>query len=261
MYNRLPYNQLMSSVLWLLGGIAVLAAFVLVWNTISESGSVSPVFFPPPAKVWRALIDGFATSTLSAQTVETLQRMAIGWLLASVGAITIGCVISVSPLLNQFLTPSLEFLRPLPASATIPLFIAAFGLSNEMVLAAVSFGAVWPPLLSTISGFRSIEPRLYDVSATLGLSRVAFITKVALPSAFPEILSGMRLSLTISLVLTIVCEMLAGVGGLGEWILNAGRLFRADNLYAGVILLGAIGLVCDTSLSFIEARLLRWRTA
>ena len=128
-----------------------------------------------------------------------------------------------------------------------------------MVLAVIAFGALWPTLLATVHGFAAVEPCLYDVSRALRMSRLAVIWKIALPSSLPDILAGMRLSLTVSLILAVVGEMLASRTGLGRAILMAARLFHAPDLYAGVALLGALGYVTAQGLFAVEARLLRWR--
>ena len=129
-----------------------------------------------------------------------------------------------------------------------------------MALAVIAFGSLWPVLLATIHGFSAVEPRLYEVGRALGLSRAAVIVKIALPSASPDILAGMRLGLTVALILSVVCEMLAGRDGLGHWILLSARSFRAPDLYAGVILLGVLGYVSSVGIAAIERRLLVWRS-
>jgi ABC-type nitrate/sulfonate/bicarbonate transport system permease component len=130
-----------------------------------------------------------------------------------------------------------------------------------MALFVIAFGAIWPMLLATIHGFAVVEPRLYEVSRSLHMSRLAVIFKIALPSASPDILSGMRLSLTVALILSVVCEILAGLDGLGHWVLLASRSFRSADLFAGVILLGFIGYLTAFAMSVVEKRLLRWRSS
>lgn len=251
----------MKRTLWLnIGSVMFVCLLIFGWHLLSSSGRVPSVFLPTPAKTWNALIGGLSGNKLPGDLGDTLYRMAVGWLLASFLAIVVGSTISLTPALIPYVMPTLEYLRPLPASATIPLFIVLLGLSDRMVLAVVVFGAVWPTLLSTISGFRSVEPRLYEVGRCFGLSKTQVILRLALPSALPEILVGLRLSLTVALILTIVCEMLASTGGLGSWVLSAGRMFRADNLFAGVVLLGLIGLSGSWLLTLIERRLLSWKT-
>lgn len=244
---------------WLLASIGVGFLFVLLWYAVAKARLVSPVFLPGPELAWDTLVHGLTEGDLLTKTVATIERMLYGWLLASLVGVVLGAVIGVSQAARTYVEPMLEFLRPLPASAMMPVAIAILGLTDAMVLAVIAFGALWPMLLATVHGFAAVEPRLYQVSRALGLSRRDVIRKIALPSAMPDILAGMRVGLTIALILAVVGEMLASRPGLGEAILLAARSFQPADLYAGVILLGLIGYVSGTLLSAVEARLLRWR--
>jgi ABC-type nitrate/sulfonate/bicarbonate transport system permease component len=244
---------------WRLAGLAVGALLIGVWQLVANAHLVSPVFLPGPDRTWGALVRGFTAGTLANQLLQTVQRMLLGWLLASLIGIVLGALIGMSKPARAYLGPTLEFLRPLPASAVIPLAIALFGLSDGMVLGVIAFGALWPTLLATVHGFAAVEPGLYEVSRVLRMSRLAFIWKIALPSSLPDILGGMRLSLTVSLILAIVGEMLASRPGLGSGILVAARTYHAPDLYAGVVLLGALGYLAAQGLFAVEARVLRRR--
>jgi ABC-type nitrate/sulfonate/bicarbonate transport system permease component len=186
--------------------------------------------------------------------------MLLGWVLASILGIALGMMIGSSELLRSYLQPTFEFIRPLPASAVMPLGIAVFGLNPGMVLFVVAFGAMWPVLLATLYGFNNIHPRLREVSYALQLSPTSFAFKMGLPNAMPDILAGMRLSLTVSLIVSVVGEMIASQSGLGQAVLLAARAFRASELFAGVILLSSIGIVSNAALSLIERRVLRWQS-
>jgi sulfonate transport system permease protein len=242
-----------------LGGLVVCLAIGLAWHAATTSGLVSRAVLPTPERTWGALVRGFTTGDLGAQTLATVERMLIGWVLASFVGVLLGALIGSSRRAREWLAPSLEFLRPLPASALIPVGIAFFGLSQTMVLAVVAFGSLWPMLLATIHGFAALDVRLKEVGRVLGFGRVATIWKFALPNALPDILAGMRLGLTVALILSVVGEMLAGQRGLGLGVLLAARAFRAPDLFAGVVILGAIGLATNAALSALERRALRWR--
>jgi ABC-type nitrate/sulfonate/bicarbonate transport system permease component len=246
--------------LWLAASFAVALGFVVLWQAVADAKLISPLFLPGPDRAWASLVNGFRNGDLAGKWLGTVQRMVYGWLGASVAGIAFGAMIGSSGTARAYLGPTLELIRPLPASAVIPVAIAVLGLSDAMVLCVVCFGALWPMVLATVHGFGSVEPRLHEVGRTLHLSRWEFVRKIALPSSLPDILAGMRISLTMALVLSVVCEMLAGRDGLGNWILIAARTFRASDLFAGVILLGFTGLVSASLLTIAEGRLLRWRT-
>lgn len=245
--------------IWLAGSLLVLVAAIIGWSLFSRSGVLPPAFFPGPEKTWRALVDGFSSGTLLADTGETIMRMAYGWVLASLVGVALGAVIGVSPWARTYLAPMLEVIRPLPASAIAPVLVVLFGLTDRMILLLIAFGSLWPMLLTTVHGFASVNPRLREVSRALGFSRWEYVRKIALPSAMPDILSGLRLGLTVALILAVVGEMITVQGGLGSLILMAARGFRAPDIFAGVVLLGLIGLVSNALLALAERHLLRWQ--
>jgi ABC-type nitrate/sulfonate/bicarbonate transport system permease component len=241
------------------GSLVVLAAVVALWWLASHQGWISKVFLPTPEATIASLREGLEAGSLREQGVQTVQRMLEGWLLACLAGVALGAVIGTSPAARAWLQPMLEFVRPLPASAVLPLAISIFGLGPSMVLAVVAFGSMWPVLLATVHGFAGVEPRLREVAAALQLPRRAFIWKIGLPNALPDILSGMRLAMTVALIVAVVGEMIASQTGLGQAILLAARSFRASELFAGIVLLGVIGFAANALLAAAEHRLLRWQ--
>ncbi len=250
--SRLPLAEAAASV-------ALLAAVLALWWAASHGGWISRVFLPTPEATLASLREGLADGELAAFTAATAWRMVLGWLLASAAGVLLGVFIGVSATARAFLQPMLEFIRPLPASALLPLAIAIFGLSPAMVLSVVAFGAMWPVLLGTIHGLTSVEPRLQEVARCLDLSRAATVWKIGLPNALPDILSGMRLALTVALIVSVVGEMIASQTGLGQAILLAARAFRASELFAGIVLLGLIGLASNALLALAERQWLQWQ--
>ena len=241
------------------GSLAVLAALLALWWLASHAGWVSKVFLPTPEATLASLHEGLAAGELGGFTAATVGRMLAGWALAGVAGIGLGALVGSSAAARAWVGPTLEFIRPLPASAVMPLTIAIFGLSGGMVLAVVAFGAMWPVLLGTVHGLAGVHPRLREVAAALQLGRGEFVWKIGLPNAMPDIVAGMRLAMTISLIVSVVGEMIASQPGLGQAILLAARAFRASELFAGIVLLGAIGFVSNALLALAERRLLRWQ--
>lgn len=244
----------------------VLVVLMALWWAASHGGWISRVFLPTPEATLASLAEGLNLNAasdgggeLARFTAETVQRMVLGWLLASLVGVVLGALVGISNAMRRWVLPTLEFIRPLPASAIMPLAISIFGLGGGMVLFVVAFGAMWPVLLATVHGFASVEPRLREVAHALELPRAEFVRKIALPNALPDILAGMRLSMTVSLIVAVVGEMIASQAGLGQAILLAARAFRASDLFAGIVLLGALGFASNALLALAERRLLRWQ--
>lgn len=239
-------------------GMAGVAVILLLWAAVSSGGLVSRAFLPTPGATFDALRKGLAQGDLLQQTGFTARRMLEGWLLASLIGVAIGVSIGLSQAVRSFVEPTLEFLRPLPPSATVPLAISLFGLGQGMVLFVVVFGSIWPPLLSTVQGISLVDPRLQEVSRCIGLSRPAFISKIVLPASAPGIVAGMRLSLSIALILAVLGEMITAQNGLGSDILHSARSFNAARTYAAIGLLSAIGVVSNAVLLAFESYFLSW---
>lgn len=259
MAERIADRSIADHVAEHVGSLALLAALVWLWWVASHGGWISRVFMPTPEATLASLTEGLRDGDLWPYTLATVVRMLEGWLIASLLGIALGAAIGTSARARAYLQPTLEFVRPLPASALLPLAISMFGLNPNMVLAVVAFGAMWPVLLATVHGFAAVEPRLVEVARCLQLGRAAFVLKVGLPNAMPDILAGMRLSLTVSLIVAVVGEMIASQAGLGQSILLAARSFRASELFAGIVLLGLIGYLSNALVSFAERRLLKWQ--
>jgi sulfonate transport system permease protein len=245
--------------LWVAGSIAVTALIVVAWQLVADYGGIPPVFLPGPDRAWRALVVGFSQGELAGLTLATVKRMIYGWALASLAGIVVGALIGSSRIARDYIAPMLEMVRPVPVSAFMPVVIAFLGFSSNMVLVVIAIGAIWPVLLATVHGVSSVEPRLVEVSRSLRLGRLQTLWKIALPNSQADILAGMRIGLTVALVLAAIGEMLTSEYGLGFYILIAARGFRSADLFAGVILFGLIGLVSNLALQEIERYMLRWK--
>ena len=249
-----------AETLWWLASVGVALGIVALWQVAADRQWVSPIFLPGPDRAWATLREGFGPGgDLALHLTTTLEHMLYGWVIASATGILLGALIGSSRHARAWLGPTLEYLRPLPASAIAPVAIAFLGLSQGMVLAVIAFGSLWPTLLATAHGVAAVEPRLIEVARALRLTRLQTAFKIALPNAMPDILAALRYGLTVALILAVVGEMLAGQEGLGQRIVLAARAFRSADLFAGVILLGLIGFLSNTALAVAERRLLRWR--
>lgn len=244
-----------------LGAALFAAAALLAWQALAAAQLVSPIFFPSPARTLAELYDQVASGRLWDPLAATTLRMAYGWAAASLLGVVLGAAIGSSRAAREYLEPLLEFLRPLPASAIIPVAILFLGLSNTMSTAVIAFGSLWPVLLATAHAFASTEPQLIELAASLRLSRAQVLRKIALPAALPDILAGARVSLAIALILAVVTEMQASLPGLGQNILLAQRSYRSPELYAGIVALGVLGFAVNHALLLAERRLLRWRAS
>ena len=240
-------------------GLVFFAALLLAWKLAADAKVLNPLWFPGPDRSFAKLWEWIATGALWQPLGSTVWRMFAGWLAACVVGISLGAAIASSAAARRLVQPSAEFLRPLPASAVLPPAILILGLSDAMIVFVVAFGCVWPILLGAIQGFRSLDPRLVEVSRLMNFNSWTRAWKFQLPAALPDIFAGMRVSIAIALIVTVASEMLSSQPGIGYLMLVAARAFRSADIFAGIIVLGALGFLTNYAVQRLEERLLRWR--
>ena len=251
----------MKRLLWHALSIAFLAAVILGWKIAADTQFINPMFLPGPERAFATLRGWVAQGELWRPLGLTVGRMFAGWLAASFLGVALGAAIASSRVARDLFQPTAEFLRPLPASAVLPPAILLLGLSDRMIIFVVAFGSVWPILLGAIHGIRALDPRLFEVARLMRFSAWQRAWKFQLPNALPDIFAVMRVSIALALIITVAAEMLSSLPGLGQMVLFAARAFKAADIFAGVIVLGAVGLLTNATMQWIEDRLLRWRPA
>lgn len=189
--------------------------------------------------------------------LPSLARMLAGFAIAAISGIVVGLVIGTFRRADPWVRPSLEFFRAVPPSLIIPIVLLVFGLGDQLVIFVISFGAFWPVLLNTIDGARRVEPLFLETARSLRLSVSRTLVSVIIPAALPTILAGLRVALSISLILMVVAEVLASNSGIGYLISLSQQTFDVTGTYGGVLLLATIGWLFDTLFVLIERRVLR----
>lgn len=221
---------------------------------------------PQPAQILREFADlaGLSDSgdsfsgTLWSNLLASAERVYGGFLLAAGVAIPLGLLIGQLPFFRRLVDSTLQLLRPVPVTAWQPLFLILFGLGSHTALLLVALGCFYPVLLNTIFGVRSVEPRLLEAAAMLGVSRSEMFPKVVLPSAMPGILTGVRLGLGFAWVVIVVGEISGVRTGLGAMITDAREVSRTDVVVAGMITIGLAGFLTDRAVQALSLRLLSW---
>jgi ABC-type nitrate/sulfonate/bicarbonate transport system permease component len=234
---------------------------IAIWQAAVDFGLANRLFVAAPSKAFGVIVERAEDGSLWSTIAATAQRMFTGWIAAIAVAMALGIAVGNSETAHQFLSPTLEFFRPLPASAVIPVAILFFGLSTTMSTFVIAFGSLWPILLAAIHGFVKVPRELREVASTLEMSKLRYILTIAIPSASVDIMAGLRISLALALILTVVTEMQASLSGLGYEIFLAQRTFRTADLYAGLMTIGAFGFLINQLLLLAERRLMRWKAA
>ena len=211
-----------------------------------------------PSAALRALVDGLSSGALSGPLGTTLEAYAVGLALAAVGGVALGVVIGSSRTLLDASSVLLEFLRPIPAVALIPVAILFFGLDTPMRRFVVAYAAVWPILIHTIYGVRGSDRLLEDVARTSGVTGVGRLVRVTVPAALPSIATGIRLSASIALVVCVTAEFVTPTGGIGAYMQQQQLAFQLPELYSAVLLTAALGYAISLALRVAERRVVFW---
>jgi NitT/TauT family transport system permease protein len=240
-------------------GLLAIAALLGVWQLAAMRGWVSPVFAPAPSEVFASL-SGLATSGALVQDLAaSLGRLAAGWSLGAAAGVAAGFAIGLSTLARSAGAPLVAALFPIPKIALLPLFILWFGIGEGSKVATIAFGVFFPTVVATYGGVDSVDRTLVRMGRAFGLPSRAILMKIVLPGATPAILSGVRISASIGIILLVAAEMIGASNGVGARILLAGNLMRVDELLAGVVVLSLMGLTVGALVGAVERRLLKWR--
>lgn len=211
-----------------------------------------------PSTTFRALGEGLASGTLSGEIGTTLESYVEGLAIAIVAGVVLGVLIGSSRVLLDASSVVIEFLRPIPAVAMIPLAIMFFGLGVEMRRFVIAYAAVWPILLNTIYGVQGSDRLLQDVARTSGVTSAGRLFRVALPAALPSIATGIRVSASIALLVGVTAEFITGTSGIGGYMQQQQLAFRLPELYAAVVLVGSLGYAINVGLRIAQRRAVFW---
>lgn len=244
----------------------VLAAAILLWQ-LATAAADQP-FFPTPWQIaqqgrtlwFTTADDGFGPAdTVVDDILPSLGRVLAGWAIASVLGVAAGTALGRTRTGMQYVGPLFAFLRTLPSPALLPVFILLFGLNTSMALALIAFGSIWPILLNTVDGVRTVDPVQTDTARSFRTPRAQWITMVVLPAAGPKIFAGLRLSLSIAIILMVISEMVGVTNGIGYQLTYAKSQYDITIMWAWIVLLGVIGYGLNLALLAVERRALRWQ--
>ena len=240
------------------GGFVVLAALLVLWEAVSRAGIVNSIYVPPITKIAGELARLIANGELAKHLGGSALRFFFGFGAATVLGLAVGLAMGYFRAGYLLLEPLIELLRPLPPPAIIPIAILFLGIENQMKIFVITFACFFPIVVNTVQGVAGIDRVLIDTARTFGLTTREILWKIVLPSASPNIVAGMRISLAIALILTVISEMVASNDGIGFFILDTERAFRIADMYAGIFTLMVVGYLINRLFVAVEARALAW---
>ena len=247
--SHVQYNRL-------LGIIPIIALFAL-WQAAVWAGLYPTILLPPPAKVFGAFVEW--GPTIAANALASMTRVAIGVSIAFCVAVPAGLLIGRYAILDRLADWSIQIFRSVPPISLIPLAMLFFGIGDTPAIVLIILSALWPLLINTIFGVRGIERTLLKVATAARASEALVLRDIILPASMPAILTGLRLAIGGGWLTVVTAEMIAVKSGLGYMILNAQLTFRTELIFAGIMVIGAIGLLADQAVRLLRARVCRWQ--
>tara|TARA_R110002072_G_scaffold296916_1_gene469258 strand:+ start:9412 stop:10140 length:729 start_codon:yes stop_codon:yes gene_type:complete len=235
----------------------VIIAFV-EWGT--RAGWISSLTLPKPSDVLEAFRELWDSGLLFQHLAPSLSRLAVGATLGATVGIGVGVIIGLFSYMRAGLVPVVAAIFPIPKIALLPLFVIWFGIDEASKYALIAFGTFTPTVVATYGAVDNVDRSLIRMGQSFGLSWWSIVRKIVLPGAMPGILSGLRISLAIAIILLVAAEMLGAQYGIGAYILQAGSLYDLERLFAGVVILSLLGVTMSAVIGLIERRLLGWRS-
>lgn len=235
--------------------------FFLILEFVTRLELVPPIYLPRASTVVRRMVELLQDPKFLRHVVATLHAWAVGLALATLISVPIGILIGTSELAYKMTSPLIEFMRPIPSVALIPLGILLWGQGFSMKVILVAYAATWPILFNTLYGVHDVDPIAVQTARCFGLKQTAILRRISLPSSAPFIFTGIRISAAIGLIVVIGAELLASAdSGIGSYILfvssNGGQM---DSVLAGAAIAGIIGAAINGALGLIDRRLFGWR--
>jgi NitT/TauT family transport system permease protein len=233
--------------------------FLIMWELVSRLLVKKAVLLPPPSKVLHSLYEMVLSGEIFVHSLHSVLRVLSGFMLAALAGIPLGLIMGWYKYVEKLLDTSVHMLRPIPATAWVPASILFFGVGNRPALFLVFIGTIWPLLLNSISGVKSIDKIYIWAAQTMGVKGKDLFIKVVLPAALPEIFTGMRIGIGVAWTCVIVAEILAVRSGLGYLIMESRLIVRPDKVFAGMIMIAVIGLGLDYFTRASMGVFLHWR--
>ncbi|TDD49446.1 ABC transporter permease [Saccharopolyspora elongata] len=239
---------------------------IVAWELLTRAAQ-SP-FFPPPTTIVGTAAEKwfsgpasslFLTDEAFSDLLASLGRIAAGWLIAVVLGVALGTLLGRSRTALDYFGPLMAFMRAIPPPVLVPVFLVLLGIGTQMQITVIVFGVMWPILLNTVDGVRSVDQVKVDTARSFRIPRAHWIFGVVLPAATPKIFAGLRVSLSLALVLMVVSELVGSTNGIGYRLMFDQRQFDFPAMWAGIVLLGILGYLLNTLLLVVERRALSWQ--
>ncbi|MEQ4715133.1 ABC transporter permease [Nonomuraea sp. B19D2] len=239
-------------------GLAGLGGLLALTEAVPRLGLVDERFLPPASRILGTLAAGLATPELWIALGETMRGWALGLALAFCAAVVAGVVIGIVPGLRALTNSTVEFLRPIPSVALVPLATLLFGPSLGSTLMLVVYASFWQVLIQVLYGVAAVDSVAFDTARSYGLSAWSRVRHLVWPTALPYVMTGLRLAAVVAFILAVTAELVIGSPGLGAEIQVAQSSGAVPTVYALIVLAGLVGIGVNAAVRLLERKVLAW---
>lgn len=237
-------------------------AILALWAFAAARGWASPIILPPPSAIWASFLDmatnGYSGISLWTHVGASLARVSVAYVAGAALGVGLGLLRGRSRLIDAVLLAPAELLRPIPPLGLIPLFILWFGIGETSKVLLIFLSVLLIMMVNAQAGVRACSLDSLRAAQSMGAGRWQVFRFVVLPSALPQIMTGLRVAMGTALTILVASELLGGDRGLGFLILDASSFFRTTYVFAGVAVIGLIGLATDRGLAWAGRRIVHW---
>jgi len=234
------------------------AFFLIVWSILTYGGIVDPLFLPTPGRVFQAGVDLFLDLGFTSDILNSVYRVMMGFVVAAIIGVPIGLIMGTFKVAEALTEPVVGFIRYMPASAFIPLFILWLGIGDIEKIAIIFVGSFFQLILMVAVVAKNVHKDLLETAYTLGARRFQVIRKVLLPASLPGIVDTLRIIVGWAWTYIIVAELVASASGIGYKIISSQRMLRTGNIIFGILTIGMLGLITDFFFKWLYNRLFPW---
>ena len=256
--NFLSPREPIPKGLYLILALSSFAFFLIIWSILTYGRFVDPLFLPSPGRVFQAGVDLFSELGFTTDILNSVYRVMMGFVVAAIIGVPIGLIMGTFKVAEAFTEPVVGFIRYMPASAFIPLFILWLGIGDIEKIAIIFVGSFFQLVLMVAVVAKNVHKEMLETAYTLGAKRFQVIRKVLLPASLPGIVDTLRIIVGWAWTYIIVAELVASASGIGYMIISAQRMLRTGNIIFGILTIGMLGLITDFFFKWLYNKLFPW---
>ena len=256
--NFLSPREPIPKGLYLILTLSSFAFFLVIWSILTYGRFVDPLFLPSPGRVFQAGVDLFSELGFTTDILNSVYRVMVGFVVAAIIGVPIGLIMGTFKVAEAVTEPVVGFIRYMPASAFIPLFILWLGIGDVEKIAIIFVGSFFQLILMVAVVAKNVHKDMLETAYTLGAKRFQVIRKVLLPASLPGIVDTLRIIVGWAWTYIIVAELVASASGIGYMIISSQRMLRTGNIIFGILTIGMLGLITDFFFKWLYHKLFPW---